>query len=1061
MTKPSGITTRKKALVLAIGCALYGVQVYAQEPAATTTSEEQVEEVLVKGVRASQAKAIDIKRNSAVVVDSIVAEDIGKLPDMTITDSLQRVTGVQIKREANEGTSLNIRGMPQVLTTLNGEQFLSPWNITDVGANYSDVPASMIRGVDVYKSQGAKAIAGGISGVVDLKTIRPLSLEEGFTGNLKLEASQGSRSDKEMKSDGTTGNRTPDDNINVFVGYKFNDRVAVTVGGYTSTTYNANYQMNQTQVFGFLDQRNGTPIDPYDLNGNGDLVNDWYLVPTTFGVESSFMERERDGGSASIEVVLNDNFTLRGDVFYTKMDQFDRYVTARFDGESTPWAYQVNSDLRGPDNIFGDEYVGLAPAVQYKDNGLYNAILPGSIFSPAGQFSYVDDAGQTQTRNLQALRVANVFAPAFESVSGTRINRTGAINSNIQLDYDNQDNIKASVRYIYAEAEKESRFANLKQGNPAWNWVDVDGIGGKDKITPYAVTVDYRGEFPSFAYTADLADADKLVFYQSEANGNNTNATLNVLRADLSYSLNKGILDSVDVGARYGVRDADYTKFYYVTPTGRYDNDQRIPVNKRNQLLSGNQIWQRYPDFRRFDYNQEEQGLRDAGLYDNGFRADDSLIVPFSDFGPFKGFENGVAAVNPAAWDNPLDFMNRLYPGTKTVEDPAFAYRVEEASSEGYVQLNLDDQNGVFGIPYSGNVGLHVLRTDRTVDRNIVPEVLDIYNSIGYKDYQKLAFVSEVETNERSFTQYLPSLNLNFFPHDDVIVRVGAAKTTSRNNLDNVGAGLSLWLSQCAKTDENGNRMMFVNGSGQLEGETVTCTGGGEDKGNIDIKPWEANVYNIATEWYFDENAILGLGLFMIDVDTAVQSFQERRNFVDADGIDRGNTGNVWVSDNVGASDLYGMELGYKQPFTFLSGFLSSTGMEFNYTYSDSDSGDVDLYGDSLPLQSNSKHQSNMILWYDKDGLNVRLAYNWKSEEYEGRAGLNTSGQPINLGNWIEPTGYLDLSVSYWVNDHLSFSLAGTNLTEESKKSYAQFEDQVQSIWVQERRYTAGVTFTY
>ena len=124
MNRPGGISTRKKALVLAIGCALYGGQVYAQEPAAST--DEQVEEVIVKGVRASQAKAIDIKRNSAVVVDSIVAEDIGKLPDMTITDSLQRVTGVQIKREANEGTSLNIRGMPQVLTTLNGEQFLSP-----------------------------------------------------------------------------------------------------------------------------------------------------------------------------------------------------------------------------------------------------------------------------------------------------------------------------------------------------------------------------------------------------------------------------------------------------------------------------------------------------------------------------------------------------------------------------------------------------------------------------------------------------------------------------------------------------------------------------------------------------------------------------------------------------------------------------------------------------------------------------------------------------------------------------------------------------------------------
>lgn len=1060
MSKPHGFNPRKKALVLAISCALGGLSTtaLAQEvPAA----DADLEEVIVRGVRASQAKAIDIKRNSAVVVDSIVAEDIGKLPDMTITDSLQRVTGVQIKREANEGTSLNIRGMPQVLTTLNGEQFLSPWSITDVGANYSDVPASMIRGVDVYKSQAANAIAGGISGVVDLKTIRPLSLEDGFTGNLKLEASQGSRSDKEMKSDGTTGDRSPDDNINIFLGYKFNDRVAITAGAYTSTSYNANYQMSQTQAFGFLDQRNGTPIDPSDINGNGDLVNDWYLVPTSFGAESSFMERERDGGSVSIEVDLNDNFTLRGDVFYTKMDQFDRYVKASFDGESTPWAYSVNGDLRGPDDVFGEQYADLAPDVQYKENSLYNVVLPGSIFEPVGQFSYVDDAGQTQTRNLQALRVANVLSSSFGTVSGTRINRTGALNSNIQLDYDNQDNIKASVRYIYAEAEKESRFANLQQGTPAWHWVDVDNIPGKDEIKPYEVTVDYRGDYPSFSYTADLADASNLTYYQAMADGNNTDATLNVLRADLSYGLNKGILTSVDVGARYGVRDAEYTKFYYVTPTGRYGRSQRIPLNKRNQLYSGNQVWQRYPDFRTFDYNLEDQGLRDAGLYDNGFRADDPLIVPFTDFGPFKGFENGVAAVNPAAWDNPLDFMNRLYPGTKTVDDPAYAYKVEEASTEGYVQLNLDNQEGVFGIPYSGNLGLHVMRTDRTVNRNNIPEVLDIYNSIGAADYQKLAFVYDVETNERSFNQVLPSVNLNFFPQDDVIVRLGAAKTTSRNNLENVGAGLSLWLSQCAKTDENGNRVMFVNDSGQLEGDTVTCTGGGSDQGNIDIKPWEANVYNISTEWYFDENSILGLGLFMIDVNTAVQSFQERRSFVDADGIDRGNTGNVWVSKNVSASSLYGVELGYKQPFTFLPSFLSSTGIEFNYTYSESDSGDEDLYGESLPLQSNSQHQSNMILWYDKDGLNVRLAYNWKSEEYEGRAGLNTSGQPLNLGNWVEPTGYLDLSVNYWLNQHVSFSLSGTNLTGQSKKSYAQFEEQLQSIWVQERRYTAGITFTY
>ena len=197
----------------------------------------------------------------------------------------------------------------------------------------------------------------------------------------------------------------------------------------------------------------------------------------------------------------------------------------------------------------------------------------------------------------------------------------------------------------------------------------------------------------------------------------------------------------------------------------------------------------------------------------------------------------------------------------------------------------------------------------------------------------------------------------------------------------------------------------------------------------------------------------------MVDVSTSVQGFQERRNFVDADGIDRGNTGNVWVSRNVSASSLYGFELGYKQPFTFLPGdYLSATGIEFNYTYSQSDSNDVDMEGNDLPLPSNSEHQSNMILWYDKAGLNVRLAYNWRSEEYDGRVGLNTSGEPLNLGNWYEPVGYLDMSMSYWINEHVSIYANGTNLTEESRKSYAQFENQVNNIWVQERRFAVGIT---
>jgi iron complex outermembrane recepter protein len=1060
---------RKKALALAISSALISMVAHAQEQQAgpAASPDETVEEVVVKGVRASQAKAVDIKRNNVNIVDSIVAEDIGKLPDTTITDSLQRVTGVQIKREANEGTSLNIRGMPQVLTTLNGEQFLSPWNITDVGANYSDVPATLIRGVDVYKSQSASAIAGGISGVVDLKTIKPLSMKDGWTGSLKLEASQGSLSKTEMKKDGSEGTRRPDDNTSFFVGYKDDEhQIGINASGFKSTTYNANYSTYVNSQFAFLDRQNGTPTDPLDLDGDGDKVNDWYLAPESYGVSSSFMTREREGGSFSIEAGITDELTVRGDVFYTRMDQYDRGVEASFGGKNNAFSYDVNNQPIAPAGTYGDyaQPIGVNGQLMTDEN-LYNTLISGSEFSGGSDFSYVDENGVRQTRQIHALRVAKLLSPEFLSYSRNKINRTGALNSNIQVDFDNQDNLKASLRFIYAKAEKQYREAALQQGSPAWLWVDVDGVNGKDPINPFPLTVDYTGEYPKFSYEGDVSDASKLANYQAGAKGSNTEATLGVIRADVNYAFDSDVVQSVDLGIRHGVRDAQYNEFYYVTPTGRYDDDQRIPLSKRNQLFTGNELWQRYPDFRYFDYNRELLALRNAGLLDNGFRADDPSITTFKDFGPFKGFENGVAALNPAAWDNPLDFLNRLYSdGTtkvRTVDDPAYAYEVEESSTSTYFQLNLDDSNGLWGIPYKGNVGVQVLSTDREVTRHKIPEVLDIYNSIGYKDYQKLAFVYEKDRSNRSFVQTLPSLNLNFFPVDDVIVRVAAAKTTSRNDLKNVGSGLNLWYTQCNKTDENGNRVMVLNGAGQLVGDNVTCVGGGSDQGNIDIKPWSANVYNMAAEWYFAENAILGLGLFQIDIATSVQNFQERRSFVDADGIDRGNTGLVWVSQNVGASSLHGLELGYKQPFSFLPGaFLSSTGIEANYTYSVSESTDRDIEGNVLPLPSNSKHQSNLILWYDKAGVNVRLAYNWKSAEYDGIRGLNFSGAPAKMATWIEPVGYLDLSISYWVNEHLSFNLNGTNLTEQSRKAYSQYKDQLQSIWVQERRLSAGVTFT-
>lgn len=334
---------------------------------------------------------------------------------------------------------------------------------------------------------------------------------------------------------------------------------------------------------------------------------------------------------------------------------------------------------------------------------------------------------------------------------------------------------------------------------------------------------------------------------------------------------------------------------------------------------------------------------------------------------------------------------------------------------------------------------------------------LDASNSVGF-EAQAIAFVSATETIEYSFVDVLPSINLNFFPSDDVIVRFGAAQTTSRNDLKNLGERLNGWTGDCPLWETLDPTQQRVGPDGR--GLTVKCVQGASDQGNPYMKPWLANVYNTSAEWYFDKNAMFAVGLFNIDVKTSVQNFQEQRHFYDLDGIDRGNVANVWAAKNVGASSLYGLELGYKQPFTFLPSILSATGIEANYTYSQSEGADTDFLGEAFPLPSNSEHQSNLVLWYDKADLNVRLAVNWKSKEYDTRYGVATQTGPIVFGNWIEPQTYLDLSASYKINEHVSLTASGTNLTNQNKRSYSQYTNQFNSMYIQERRYNMGITLT-
>ena len=163
----------------------------------TNAQEPVVEEVIVTGIRGSLQTAIDQRRDSDELIEVIIAEDIGKLPDQNLAEVLENITGIQITRTAGVGTGVQIRGTNANRVEINGVSTVGSGSGRS-GIDFEDVNASIISAVEVIKSPDAKTIEGSVGGTINLKTIRPLDLTETL-GSVRLQYEDSSLSDESIK----------------------------------------------------------------------------------------------------------------------------------------------------------------------------------------------------------------------------------------------------------------------------------------------------------------------------------------------------------------------------------------------------------------------------------------------------------------------------------------------------------------------------------------------------------------------------------------------------------------------------------------------------------------------------------------------------------------------------------------------------------------------------------------------------------------------------------------------------------------------------------------------
>ena len=164
---------------LATAIILAAPQVLAQDAAEEDEQEAvELDRVQVTGIRSSIERSIDTKQTSTSIVEAISAEDIGKLPDSSIAESIARLPGLTAQRERGRATQINIRGFAGDFSTatLNGREQASTSD--NRGVEFDQYPSELMSQVVVYKTPDAALVGQGLSGTVDLQTVRPLSFDE-------------------------------------------------------------------------------------------------------------------------------------------------------------------------------------------------------------------------------------------------------------------------------------------------------------------------------------------------------------------------------------------------------------------------------------------------------------------------------------------------------------------------------------------------------------------------------------------------------------------------------------------------------------------------------------------------------------------------------------------------------------------------------------------------------------------------------------------------------------------------------------------------------------------
>jgi TonB-dependent receptor len=963
----------------------------AQDAAADETDGS---EIIVTGIRASLNKSADTKRNAIGVVDAISAEDIGKFPDTNLAESLQRITGVSIDRASGEGSKVTVRGFgPDFnLVLLNGRQMPA----SGLGS-CCEAPAS--RSFDF-----ANLAAEGVAGVEVYKSGRA-SLPTGGIGSViniltprpldrpGFHGSFGAKGVLDHTFEGTE--ITPE--VSGILSATFNDEtIGVLVTGSYQKRKASMAQFNAGWREGYLGNENNwgsLPVDANDWRGNfaqtANRPGPTDVYQVTQNASYDFTDIERERINGQAVLQIKPTETLTAVVDFT---------------------YSQNT-IDARTNSIG---------IWFNHNNTSSSWTDGPA---AGANFYSEAFGPGEGKDL-----------AITGAVAKNRNVNKSIGFNLRWQGDNGARFEVDAHHSTAESKPNSPYgSNIAVGSA------IFGVQNQ--------TIDFTTDMP--VITANLYPSATLNAANIRPSGNAfRNAymhdRINEISARGGYDFDDGLIDSLDFGVTY-------TDNKVRSAFGNIQSDSWGGTLSAAQTPDSLYLLTNLPD-RLAGMN----GSNTSGIVPSYFQIDTVGLINL--------LESQIGICS-SPWTGSAE------PGTCLAKFTTDR-RINETTLSPYIQTTHSFDIG------AGEAHLRLgLRYEDTQISSSALVPVPVGTSWVADNEIGLIFggQSDFSTLKGQYQNWLPAVDFDIMPIQDVKLRASYSHTITRPDYTSMQGGITV-------------NQPLRPGGGSTAGS-----------GNPDLMPYKSKNIDVSAEWYYGRSSYVSAGFFHKSVSNFIANTTVQQPLFDltnpaqgsavaaartalggnpgfaqilawlavnnpsvvefVGGIPRGVLGQPgdpavqFTTTQPGNSDrvakLWGWEFAIQHSF-----WDTGVGVILNYTIVRSDTSfDNTLRYTATQFAVNGVSDSaNAVLYYDKNGIQARVAYNWRAEFLSGYG-----FDPY----YIEAYGQFDVSASVEIKKGVTVFVEGINVTNADRRGHQRNEQTVFFAAPGYARYAAGVRFSF